>query len=292
MKDIGELLKKEREKKKLTIKEVAVVTKINSAILIAIEEGDEQGLPPKPFLRGFVQSYARHLDVDVDKIMQMFMADLGTTKPQITKLESNPANDNNTLDFINQKWDLIKKGSVVAGILLLLGFAWFLVETINKYEEESKQAAERKETVITQVSTNTVNTEPSQSPNPNLVVAPPVESPEAKPSPQPTDKPVAPTATSVPTTPLPKPTPSPVQVAAAPQQVIIEALDNVRVKYNIDNGSAKSVDLKPEQILTIKGQTKVTLTISDGGAVNIIYNGRDTGVPGNLGQAIDLSFPK
>ena len=51
------------------------------------------------------------------------------------------------------------------------------------------------------------------------------------------------------------------------------------------------IELKPEQIHTIKGRNTVELKISDGGAVNIIHNGKVNGVPGTLGSAINLKFP-
>lgn len=76
-----------------------------------------------------------------------------------------------------------------------------------------------------------------------------------------------------------------------PQEVILEALDKVTLSFRIDGGKTQKVTLNPEQIHTIKAQTAIALDLTDGGAVNIIHNGRDRGVPGDLGKAIKVKFP-
>ena len=48
--------------------------------------------------------------------------------------------------------------------------------------------------------------------------------------------------------------------------------------------------LKAEQIHTFKSRSGVRLKISNGGAVNIIMNGRDLGVPGAAGQPIQVTY--
>lgn len=86
--------------------------------------------------------------------------------------------------------------------------------------------------------------------------------------------------------------PKKVEASFIPQEVIIEALDGVEVEFKTDSGDWVEIDLKPEQIHTIKGKNNIDLRVSDGGAVNIIYNGKDQGVPGTLGSNIELKYPK
>lgn len=76
------------------------------------------------------------------------------------------------------------------------------------------------------------------------------------------------------------------------QEVIIEALDRVTIEYAIDGGSKESLILQAEKIHTFKAKKIISLNISDGGSINLIYNGKDKGVPGNLGQAYSVSFPQ
>lgn len=71
MKNLGQLLKSEREKKGLSLQEIALSLKINVRTLRAIEEGDESQLPARPFLKGFVRSYAQFLKLDVTEILNI-----------------------------------------------------------------------------------------------------------------------------------------------------------------------------------------------------------------------------
>ena len=82
MKKTGEMLKKAREEKGLAINEIGLSLKISSKILKAIEEGDAAHLPAKTFLRGFVQSYATYLRMDVDAVMSSFYEEVGSTRPK------------------------------------------------------------------------------------------------------------------------------------------------------------------------------------------------------------------
>jgi cytoskeletal protein RodZ len=91
---------------------------------------------------------------------------------------------------------------------------------------------------------------------------------------------------------------NPTEVGAAPvalkggtQEIIIEALDKVEVSFRIDGGELKKIALQPEQVHTIKGKSSVSIDLVDGGAVNIIHNGIDKGVPGDLGKSKKLKYP-
>jgi cytoskeleton protein RodZ len=73
-------------------------------------------------------------------------------------------------------------------------------------------------------------------------------------------------------------------------ELIIEALDNVEIEYSSNNGKKSSLKLAAEQVHTFKSKNGLKLSISNGGAVNLILNGRDLGIPGNLGKSINLSY--
>ncbi len=77
-----------------------------------------------------------------------------------------------------------------------------------------------------------------------------------------------------------------------PQEVIIEALDKVTVEYSIDDKPRATLVLNPEKVHTFRGDKRVSLSFSDGGSVNLIHNGKDKGVPGNLGKPLKMSFPE
>ena len=111
MKITGELLKSERIKKDLTVQDIAYALKLNSKIIIAIENGDLDQLPAKTFVRGFVKSYADYLKVDSEIVLRQFQEEMGSTRPmpkrpppiatdEVTskKIEHNPKNEKITLE--------------------------------------------------------------------------------------------------------------------------------------------------------------------------------------------------
>ncbi len=69
---LGEFLRTEREKRGLTIEQVASATKINVKRILALEADEYSDLPAKPFIRGFVISYCRFLGVDSNDILTQF----------------------------------------------------------------------------------------------------------------------------------------------------------------------------------------------------------------------------
>lgn len=90
MKKTGEILKKSREEKGLSLHEIGLSLKINPKILRQIEDGEKDNLPAKTFLRGFVQSYAQFLKLDPNFIMTVFTEEMGTTKPKSVSI-ANPS---------------------------------------------------------------------------------------------------------------------------------------------------------------------------------------------------------
>lgn len=74
-------------------------------------------------------------------------------------------------------------------------------------------------------------------------------------------------------------------------EVIVEALNKVTVKFTLGNGGPESIELSPDQVHTFRSRGNIQLEISDGGAVNVIVNGRDRGVPGTIGKSIKLTYP-
>lgn len=71
---IGDFLKRERETKRMSLPEVARVTRIPLATLEAIEESRYDELPGEVFVRGFLRSYARAVGVVPDDVLARYSA--------------------------------------------------------------------------------------------------------------------------------------------------------------------------------------------------------------------------
>lgn len=371
MKITGQILKENRERKGISISEVAIATKINNKTLLAIEAGNVEQLPPKTFLRGFVRAYASYLELDVDSVMSTYFEEMGSTRPKADLTEeadSGPVarqkpTPNEANDAINPKTSLAVKAGAVAGILLLVVLIVIFKNKMESYEKEAVDKsvpggitalatpdpggenipvtaedsaaaaagalASGNASATTSGPTSSPTPEagaaavapsPTPSPTPTLTPSPtptPAASPAATPTPTPTPKPTAtptptpspsPSPTPTPTpkvtpTPTPSPSPSPAVVAAvttpAPtpkpggktHEIIIEALDNVSIDAQVDDEGSKKLSLRAEQVQNIKAKRKAVLRFSDGGAVNIIVNGIERGVPGDLGKPVRVELP-
>ncbi|MEI7972795.1 MAG: helix-turn-helix domain-containing protein, partial [Bdellovibrio sp.] len=75
-------------------------------------------------------------------------------------------------------------------------------------------------------------------------------------------------------------------------EVIVEATSPISINYDIGNGQTRKVDLKATQFHTFRSRQFIDLKISDGGAAQIILNGRLRGAAGPKGQAVELKYPR
>ncbi|WP_413576329.1 helix-turn-helix domain-containing protein [Bdellovibrio sp. HCB290] len=362
MKKTGEILKAAREEKGLSLNEVGLSLKISSKVLKAIEDGDENQLPAKTFLRGFVKSYATFLRLDADKILETFYEEMGSTRPQPyirpsttpeketdsdAKMESSeskeatvtpirktaPTSSSNDYSPLNKKNNT---RTIAVGVLLvvLAGLIIFTKKMIDKYSKEAEvptaEVAEMMEGATPVDGDATIPSEPmsssSSSPTPEasplaqitktdeksepITKATPVASPKSTPSPvetpkttpsptaavksspSPTASPAASaTATAAATvTPAPTASATPSPTPAKPVELIVEALDTVEIEYSSPSGKPQKIKLSAEQVHTFKSKSGLKISFSNGGAVNLILNGKELGIPGDLGKPIKLSY--
>ncbi|MDR0822868.1 MAG: DUF4115 domain-containing protein [Endomicrobium sp.] len=68
MKEIGQILKSEREKKSLSYEQVYEEIKIQKKYLVAIEEGDESAFVARVYYMSFMKAYAKYLGLDFEEI--------------------------------------------------------------------------------------------------------------------------------------------------------------------------------------------------------------------------------
>jgi transcriptional regulator with XRE-family HTH domain len=68
----GEELRREREIRGISLKEIADATKISKRFLEAIERNDHKTLPAPVFTRGFVREYARYLGLNAEEMVNRY----------------------------------------------------------------------------------------------------------------------------------------------------------------------------------------------------------------------------
>lgn len=119
----GQLLYKERLKRKLSLDEVAHATKIKSHFLAAIERGEYNTLPSPAYAQGFVRNYAEYLGLPKSEIIALFRREFDEKKAYkvlpdaLTKTEEFP------ISKIR-----IQQSLVAAGLFLILIFAYLLFQ--------------------------------------------------------------------------------------------------------------------------------------------------------------------
>ncbi len=72
MSDLGQLLKKARNERRLTLEDLQETTKIRKRYLEAIEDGDFKVLPGNFYTRAFIKSYAEAVGLDPDEVLRLY----------------------------------------------------------------------------------------------------------------------------------------------------------------------------------------------------------------------------
>lgn len=72
MKEIGEKLLEAREQKGISLEQISELTKIRSVYLQALETGEVDNLPDKVYVKGFLRSYAKIVDLDPREILEIY----------------------------------------------------------------------------------------------------------------------------------------------------------------------------------------------------------------------------
>lgn len=84
---VGEILKKKRIEKNLSLEQVEKATKIRVKFLEAIEEDNYKTLPPSTFIKGFIRNYGTFLGLDAERLLAIFRRQYDEKNSKITFLE-------------------------------------------------------------------------------------------------------------------------------------------------------------------------------------------------------------
>jgi cytoskeleton protein RodZ len=120
----GELLKRERELREVTLNEVTVATRIPPRFLEAFEREDWEKLPGGVFNRGFVRAIARYLGLDEENLLSEYDLAYGEQRPAMSALVEDPIPS-------PPKWAVA--GAFFAILLLIAGVVWGSVYGWHRY---------------------------------------------------------------------------------------------------------------------------------------------------------------
>ena len=88
--DVGAQLREAREARGLTLDAVARSTRVQPRILSAIEQNDCVALPPRPYGRGFVRTFAAEVGLDADATVRDFFSQFAVPEEPAPVAEAAP----------------------------------------------------------------------------------------------------------------------------------------------------------------------------------------------------------
>ena len=137
MASFGERLKREREKRKVSLDEIALSTKIGTRMLHALEEEKFEQLPGGIFNKGFVRAYARHLGLDEEQTIADYLEAAGETAPTRLEVTSEvrilPAREADS----EKPTRTVPWGMLAAGLLILA----LVLSVLSYFRREQREAS-------------------------------------------------------------------------------------------------------------------------------------------------------
>lgn len=302
---LGEFLRQEREKRGITLDQVASATKINVRVLHFLESDQYSDLPAKPFVRGFVNSYARFIGLDVQVVLTRFSEFLEE------KSHERPTRDAGHTGYAFEKKESDQNRVWLWGVLSGFAVVCFLGIVIFKPKlgkrhrvpiEELKAAQSKASpgpeqahgaSPLPMIASVIPTTGTAPVPTPVQATAAPAKaSPSIAASAPATPAPIKATPAPTPTprpkpTPGPSPTPSP-DTPADPlnkgdnlkpnevrQKMVLKALDDVSVRYIVDGKKVTQFILRKGTLLMMKAKENIVVQVSDQDRVAVKYKTGD-----------------
>ncbi len=130
MSSVGETLSGERRRQGKSLADVVEGTKIRSRLVEALEDGRWNELPSEAYVKGYIQSYARYLEIPAGPLLEQYRTEarLASSKPahpaelylSQVPVETVVADRHQEHGIPPQTW-LVVAGGVVVVLLLIFG---------------------------------------------------------------------------------------------------------------------------------------------------------------------------
>lgn len=131
---LGEKLRKLRTEFRMSLPDVSKATRIQVKYLEFLETGDYEKLPADVYVRGFLRSYARYLNIDEQALVKLYERERNI-KENLDR--ENNAQSSHKSSFAPLSFVVTSRSLVVGGIFLLVFGAFFYL-----YQEFKSFAAE------------------------------------------------------------------------------------------------------------------------------------------------------
>ncbi|NRF91256.1 helix-turn-helix domain-containing protein [Paenibacillus frigoriresistens] len=164
MSDLGYILRKTRQEKKISLDDLQEVTKIRKRYLEAIEEGNYKVLPGSFYVRAFIKSYAEAVGLDPAEVLGMYQTtnpSPAIEKPVVETIRKNRTSVRNT-----EKLSRWASGTMfVCFILLIFGIVYYYTYKNYKGTPADEKPAQTQSPRITDSTNPATSTSPSTTMN-------------------------------------------------------------------------------------------------------------------------------
>lgn len=268
---IGDILRKEREKQKLSLRDVEEGTSIRSVYLEALEKGEYDKLPGEVYAKGFIKNYGNFLELNGEDLVRQFIIEITPVASAIEDSQPENLNSENKIAAknISQKYpskqtdstENVKSDSrkylaaAVALIAVLFGGIFY---AFSGSDSETVEVAQKEK-----------------------ITAPAVEKPAVVESQQ-----VA-QVVEVPQTPPPAP------VAPPPvNDVNLQATfsGDCWTRVIVDGNVAFEGMFNAGQTQAWKGNQSISVLVGNAGAAQFTMNGENIGTLGDAGAVVRRTF--
>ena len=262
----GERLKREREKRQITLDEVAKATKIGTRLLQAIEEERFDQLPGGMFNKAFVRSYARHLGLNEDQATADYMEAFRTSHPQEPSADPE-AEGRKILEQraarVQQERPRLERvpWGKAAVAVLLVAFGLAVWGSYSRYVKSSGRVEARKQKKIVETP------QPAAAAQPQVVEA---------------GAPVA-------NRPVPQDASDNSQSAGS-FQVTIKAREDSWVHIKADGKDLSDDTLAANTERSIQANSEIVIKAGNVGALDFWFNGRKLPAQGELDEVKTIAF--
>ena len=135
MKTVADILKTQREKKKLTLEDIHKFIKIHPRYLSALESGDYSAFSGKVHAKGFLKIYAQFLNLNVEEVLAFFRREYEYDYEKTSSII-----ENKKFKTFDAPKLIITPAVVLSGvfIVLLVGFFGYLFYQYRTYSGAPK----------------------------------------------------------------------------------------------------------------------------------------------------------
>jgi len=113
---VGDILRKERLTRRITVEAIAKDLKLNVGYVKALEASDHSMLPPEPYIRVYIKSLTKYLSLDTEAILREFDKERGLISEDFDKSA-------NKIDISVQRQD--KNPTLIIAAALIVALAIF-----------------------------------------------------------------------------------------------------------------------------------------------------------------------